>query len=60
VVKVDFDVGRGGDKNISKKPSGKKKHGALCVPIPRYPSVRKDFCSRARIACGLSLQAGWC
>ena len=41
MVKVDFDVGRGGDKNISKKPSGKKKHGALCAPIPHYPPWRQ-------------------
>lgn len=34
MVKVDFDVGRGGDKSAVAKPSGKKKHGALCAPLP--------------------------
>jgi hypothetical protein len=29
VIQVDFDVGRGGDKNAANKPSGKKKHGAM-------------------------------
>ena len=29
VVKVDFDVGRSGDKTQANKPSGKKKSGAL-------------------------------
>ena len=28
VVQVDFDVGRGGDKEVGNKVSGKKKHGA--------------------------------
>ena len=38
VTQVDFDVGRSGDKTDAKKPSGKKKIGAMCVP----PSVAED------------------
>jgi hypothetical protein len=39
VIQVDFDVGRGGDKNAANKPSGKKKHGAMYGPSPSACAV---------------------